>query len=510
MNRKAQVVMASFVWIMVLLVGAMCWKFFIVPAHESAQKELVKQEHEKTVQKTSANSRYNTQINFAYDSFSGYCVFRSQEFENELGHKRIKMNAIDDGADYTARLKGLKSGNTQIAVFTIDALIKASAEMGDIPATAVAIVDETRGADAMVAYKEGIPNIDALNDVNTKFVLTPNSPSETLARVVMSHFGLRNLSKDVFSPMADAEAVYKDYRQSKPTDKKVFILWEPYVTKVIENPNMHVLVDSSRFKGYIVDVIVVNRDFLLKNENVVQDFVESYLRALYAQNMTKSVAEDAVKAGQPLSEKQIERLVTGIWWKNTNENFAHFGLNSDRPLQHIEDMIKNISDVLISTDAIKSDPTKGQPNLLYYDKILARLQTNNFHPGLNEEKIRKDTDNLPELTEEEWNKLIPVGTLEVPQLVFARGTDRITEQTQITLDELISKLKTWQQYYLIIRGNASLQGDLEANKALATARAKAVEKYLFENGIGKTRVKAVGVEPSGQTSVVFQLGYTNY
>jgi outer membrane protein OmpA-like peptidoglycan-associated protein len=211
-----------------------------------------------------------------------------------------------------------------------------------------------------------------------------------------------------------------------------------------------------------------------------------------------------------LTDKQVDRLTAGIWWKNTNENFAHLGLISGPSLQHVEDMITNITHVLLTTGAISRDPTNGQPNILYYPKILAKLQSNNFHPGVNAESIRKDSDNLPVLADADWEKLIPVGTLEVPTLVFARSRATLTEQSEVALNELIEKLKSWPQYYCIVRGNASLQGDLAANKALASARAKTVEQYLLSHGIGKTRVKAVAVEPSGSTSVVFQLGYTAY
>jgi len=510
MNKEKKIITACAVWIVITAIGAIVWKLFVMP-HQSAVKEQVKiEEHKKTILQTSSESRYKVQIDFALDSFSGYSIFRSEEFQNELTQKKIKVNITDDSADYNSRLKNLQTGNTQIAVFTIDALIKASATLGDLPATIVCLVDETRGADAMVAYSSAVSNIDALNNANMKFVLTPDSPSETLTRVVMSHFGLSNLSKNPFIVAKDADDVYRQYRASKPGDQQVFVLWEPYVTKMLENPNTQIIVDSSRFRGYIVDVIVCSRDFLLKNEEVVTDFVEAYLRANYFhnKNMAKIVGSDSAKSGTPLSDKQIERLVNGIWWKNTSENFAHMGLNSDRPLQHVEDMLRNITNVLLTTGAMTKDPTDGHPNLLYYDKVLAKLKNNNFHPGV--ETIRKDSADLPVLSDSEWDKLVPVGTLQVPPLVFARGTAMMSEQSIATLNDLIAKLASWPSYYLMIRGNASTVGDLEANKILSQARAKIVEQYLLEHGVSKTRVKSVGVEPSGSTSVVFQLGYTPY
>ncbi len=504
---KGRIIVVCGVWLVIILIIAGVWKLWITPNWRKAEVQAAAEQHQKTIQQTGSSSHYRTQINFAYDSFSGYSILRSKDFKNDLSGKRLKVSLIDDGADYLGRLKGLQNGDYQMAAFTIDALIKASGELGDLPATVVAFIDETRGADAMVAYKSAVANIDALNDPQMKFIFTPDSPSETLTRVVQSHFGLNKVSNKSFVAVKDAEEVYRRYRQSKPTDKQVFVLWEPYVTKMLENPNTQVLVDSSRFRGYIVDVIVASRDFLVKDETAVRDFVEAYLRSVYStKNMEALVAADAQKAGTPLNEEQVKRLVKGIWWKNTVENYGHMGLN-DQPLQHVEDMITNITKVLVSTGAT-SDPTDGNPNYLYYDKILTTLRDNNFHPGF--EEARQESDVLPSLTDEEWKKLTPVGTLQVPTIVFARGTSRVSSQSEVTLNELIEKLHSWPQYYIIVRGNASLRGDIDANKALAADRAKAVEDYLLGHGISDTRVKAVGAEPTGSTDVVFQLGYMPY
>ena len=147
---------------------------------------------------------------------------------------------------------------------------------------------------------------------------------------------------------------------------------------------------------------------------------------------------------------------------------------------------------------------------MYYDQILRELQTNGFHPGLGSEGVRDDRVELERLTDKQWTQLVPVGTLEVPELVFARGTSRLSSRSQLTLDDLVSQLNTWPQYYVLIRGNASTIGDLEANKALAQSRAEAAADYLKQQGISDVRVRAVGVEPSGTTSVSFVLGQTPY
>lgn len=515
MNSKAKILVISFVWL--VAVGFICvaCKYIWMPHREAVQKEVAQKEKAQKVAQTSSESHYKINVDFGLDSFSGYSILRSNEMLNELSAKKIKFNPVDDSADYPARLAKLKSGELQMGSFTVDALIKASSDpsMSDLPVSIISIIDETRGADGLVAYKQAVPNIDALNDPEMKFVLTKDSPSETLARVLIAHFGLNNLSQNNFVYVKDAEEVYKTYRSSKPEQKQVYVLWEPYISKIIENPNCHVLIDSSKFRGYIVDVIVASRDFIIKNPEVIKEFLESYFRASYTiskkeKGLLELCTEDAKLNGTPLSPVQAERLVKGIWFKNTQENFAHFGLNSDKPLQHIQDMILNITKVLLTTKAIAKDPTNSSPQALCYDKALIALSSANFHPGL--ENVRKDVDDLPQLSEEQWNSLIAVGTLDVPQIVFSRGSATVTEQGKATIDELVQKLKSWRSYYVTIRGDASLKGDVESNKALALQRARAVEAYCLQQGVGRTRVKAIAAEPTGNTAVIFQLGYTPY
>jgi ABC-type taurine transport system substrate-binding protein len=513
--NKSKILVISCVWLGAVGFICIAAKYILMPHREAVQKETEKKQQAEKVAKTSSTSHYKINVDFGLDSFTAYSILRSSEFKNELSAKRINLTQADDGADYATRLAKLKSGELQMAAFTIDALIKASSDpaMSDLPAVIVSILDETRGADGLVAYKQAVPNIDALNDPDMKFVLTKDSPSETLARVLISHFGLTNVNQNNFIYVKDAEEVYKTYRNSKPEQKQVYVLWEPYISKMIENPNCQVLIDSSKFRGYIVDVVVASRDFIVKNPEVVKEFLESYFRTTYKfsqkeKGFLEVCTEDARSNGVPLSPIQADRLVKGIWFKNTQENYSHFGLNNDKPLQHIQDMILNITKVLQNTNAIAKDPTNSSPQALCYDKALMELSSSNFHPGL--ENVRKDNEDLPTLSESQWNSLIAVGTLDVPQIVFARGSSTITDQGTATLDELMQKLKSWRSYYISIRGDASLKGDVQANKELALQRAKAVEAYLLEKGLGRTRVKAVAAEPTGTSAVVFQLGYTPY
>jgi len=511
------------VWGLVSLVAvAATYKLWWVPrgeriaAEQVAQEKFDKETQEQVVlDSTSSNSQYKHIIPVSHDWFTGYDILRSSENVAYNRRSEIKLTFNDDGADGVQRLKDLASGKTQVGVFTIGSLIKSCAEGGyapeDIPVSIVAFIDETRGADMAVAYKKTFPNIDAINHPETKLVLIGNSPSETFARILLTNFKFSQLPKDPFIFVDSPKALFDHYRKSSPEDRYVYITWQPWGTKILDNPNAHTLIDSSRFKGYIVDVIVVNRDYLYKNPDVVQTIVENYYRSVFDTKDTRVelAIKDAAASGEPLSQTQAEALVDGVWWKNTQEAYGHFGLGN-QTLQHVEDMITNLTRVLIKSGSIKSDPTGGRPNLLYFDGVMKKMHAANFHPGFAPEAVRNETRTLGPLDESQWGKLIPVGTLDVPILVFRRGSYSLTDTSKVHLDGLVKTLNTFPSYYCLVNGDASTKGDLDANQALALGRANAAKDYLVSQGIDKDRISAVAGMPSGQTAVRFQFGEAPY
>ena len=508
---KGKWLMMGGVWFFILVIGVIGYKYWFAPKQVQEAKDQAEAEHQDLLDATSSGTKYKHTIPFAADGFSGYSPLRSPAFKSELGRFSIRLDIKDDGADYTARLKSIADGTTPMGVFTIDALYKVSAALGDMPATIVMLGDETKGADAMVGPGKKFPNIDSLNSPDLKIVCLADSPSETLARVVMDAFNLDQLPANPFDFKDSPQAVFDAYKASKPTDNKVFVLWEPYVSQVLKNPDYRVIVDSSKFSGYIVDVLVVQRDFLVKNEDVVTNVVKAYLTTVFnsRNTMVDMVMADAKTLGEPLTKDQAKKLVEGIWWKNTQENFAHFGLTSVPGIQPMEDMCRNISAVLIKTGAMHSDPTNGRPSLMYYDGIMRKLFDSSWHPGFGKEMVREEKT-LPALSEEDRKKLKPVGTLQVPRIVFARGTARLTTSSNRTLDDLAEKLKTWPQYYLTVRGNTSSKGDADANRALAEQRAKIALDYLKSKGVHPDRMNAESSNPNGSTTVAFILGEMPY
>lgn len=510
---KSKIVLAAVIWLVVLAIGVLAWKLVIDPVRSKAKEVAEKKRQEDIVSSTSAEKRNRTELTVGIDSFSGYAVFRSPEFHRLMEAKGFDVKLVDDAANYPQRADSLEKGTLQFALFPADALLKTFSKFNSsyMPATIVAIIDETRGADAMLAYKNKFPDVDKLNNPDVRFVLVGDSPSETLARVVIQDFGLSKISPSAFDAVASPEEVIARYRKANASTNEVFVTWEPYTSQIQANEAMHVLVDSSRFTGYIVDTLVVNRDFLAKQKPVVDTLLECYFTALFAfrdkPKLVQLMLDDAKLTKLELDSKQAEKLVNGIHWKNTQENLAHFGLRSGAVI-HVQDILSRISAALKKSNAIENDPVDRWEKL-FYDMPLKQLQTQNFHPGLQSEEVREEAQLAP-LSDAQWQQLSTVGTLSVDELVFARGSAVLTDRSRNILDDLAVKLRAWPLYYVMIRGTATKVGDAEANRTLAAKRAQSALEYLQSLGLPAARMRTVPSEITGESRVTFSVGQLPY
>jgi outer membrane protein OmpA-like peptidoglycan-associated protein len=461
----------------------------------------------------------------ALDSFLGYCIFRSPAFKKRLVEQGIKLHLVDDRADYKKRIETLNKGETPLALFTIDALIATSAGLDAPPAAIVMMVDESRGADAIVGDKRALPNLGALNRKEVKIVLTPDSPSDTLARVVRSRY-LPGVTADATEaveddkpeevapnpPKGSQEKILDRFKaalqepQPKPT---AFVLWQPYVSMALgASPNAHVLVDSSHCPGYIVDVLVVQKAYLndpklgKERREQVKTIVRTYLEVLNKneKDMPAALREDwqqmvdENKFPKTLDEAQSREVARGIRWKNTSENCAQFGVERDGNVESIEQTIVRIKDFLRKAGVVGKDLG---PKTLYDAQIMKEVRegwtapkdTPAYTPQISTAVKREDCEEVAGVP------LRPIG--------FQTGSDEIIlELALVDLQELATLLKESPRYYLEIKGHAL--GNTEQDRELAGKRARAVSTWLQkEGGVNAERIfTASGTDAAGGKSAV--------
>lgn len=534
--KKSKIIMVAS-WLIIIGIIGLVYKFVVEPR---LRGNLVKE---------TSTQRYTHEIKVAHDSFPGYAILRSPAVKNLLDRHEIKLTFVDDKADYIGRMRGLKNGKHQMAVFTIDAYLKAGSAIGEFPGSIVLVIDESKGADAIVAYQRGVPQIPSLSHPEARIVITPDSPSETLARIMINKMSLPSLPASWAVEANGAAAVYKKLKSAEPDEPHAYVVWEPYVTKALAIDGVHLLLDSSKLKGYIVDVLVVQREFLSAQPELVTHVVQAYLRANYDyhnqvdgarlqstptgnERLLSLIQEDAKQYGDALNRHETLKLVEGIEWRNTMENYAHFGVISGQQAKgtdRLEAMIGKIMQVLVSTHSIPADPVSGNYGSLYYEGILRSLHHDNFHPGVLTSNTGGGLDDivigttpvseevraaraLNPLSDANWDTLSPVAAMKIEPIQFGRGNARILRGSERALRQLAEDLKSFPQYYLRVVGHTRREGDAAANRRLAAQRAEAAAQFLRNLGIASHRIRAVAsnrrathMQGAAAQSVTFEL-----
>ena len=500
------------VWLVILAIVAVTVRFFWTePQKEKLQSD------------TGSSSSYSHEVKIQADLFSGYSVLRSEEMKKNLRYDGVRLTVVKDEADYDARLEALEDGDVEMGVFTIDSLLVAGSKLGRFPVSIVMVIDETIGADAVLAFDTGVKTVQDLNASDAAFVLTPSSPSEFLARVVKSHFNLPKLRSNWIVEADGSEAVFEIMKNADRAKKQAYVLWEPHVSQAKKIKGVKVLLDSSKIKGLIVDVLVARREYLRDHPEKVRAIIEAYSRAAHHYRNEPEGFAGLVRSDDPkLSEDGSKAIVGGIQWKNTLENYAHFGLVKGfaaGDLLTMEDMIGNVTEILLKTKALDSDPLNGNYTSLYFDKILSEMRSDNFHPasliaGLGQgttdlQGVRTNAQ-LGKLNESQWSSLRSVGDLNVQSIGFRRGSASISLSSEHELSRLKKMLDNFPTFYLRIVGQTRSEGDAEANRHLAEARAKSVGEFLQNEGVSRSRMRteaAPSASKSGSAqSVRFEVG----
>ncbi|MDP6338676.1 MAG: hypothetical protein QF562_08940, partial [Verrucomicrobiota bacterium] len=208
-GKSSKGCIVAVVWLVILVIAAVAYRFLVTdPNEEQLQSD------------TGSDSRYTHEVKIQADLFSGYAVMRSEEMKKNLRYDQIRLTMVEDEADYDARLAALEAGDVEMAVFTIDSLLMAGAKLGRFPASIVMVIDETKGADAVLAFDAGVKTVQDLNSPDAGFVLTSSSPSEFLARVVKSNFKLPDLGSDWIIEANGSDAVLKHMKNAAQSDKR--------------------------------------------------------------------------------------------------------------------------------------------------------------------------------------------------------------------------------------------------------------------------------------------------
>ena len=325
-------------------------------------KKLIPVLKSKQQQETSDAKDLKGKITLAIDDWIGYFPISSSRMKKAMRSEGYLLDISNDGGDYPARVKKLRDGELDFAVVTVDSYIL-NAAPADFPATIVTILDESKGGDAMVAYTNVVSSLDSFKSFTAqtmpKIAYTPASPSQHLLKAISSHFNvpaLKNIGRNQRVETKDSQEALKFLIDKKVS---VAILWEPNVSKALEIPGVAKILGTESTSRLIVDILVVNREFALKNPEKVDLLLKTYFRTLkfYADNPEE--LEKDISAELKLPRDSVKKMVDGVAWVNLSENCqSWFGVSVPGQIseQGLIDTIQSTVEILVGSGDFKEDP----------------------------------------------------------------------------------------------------------------------------------------------------------
>ncbi|MCI5161374.1 MAG: nitrate ABC transporter substrate-binding protein, partial [Candidatus Electrothrix sp. AX5] len=246
---------------------------------------------------TSDAVKIKGKVRLALDNWIGYFPLRSNEMKTLMRRGGWNLVWTDDKADYHTRMEQLHKGEIDIAVATVDSYLLNGAEF-NFPGSIIAVIDESKGGDAIVAHKEKAENLDSLKGKNNlRIAFTPNSPSHYLLKAAADHFNVPELVSTQQSKRIETEGSEGALKKLLAGKADIAVLWEPDVSRALAEKDIVKLLGTEDTAQLIVDILLVSRDFMQDQPEAVEVLLRSYFRVLkkYRDNpdlLEKDVVEE--------------------------------------------------------------------------------------------------------------------------------------------------------------------------------------------------------------------------
>ncbi len=491
MRKSTMIVLAL---IVLGVIGAVVFRFMA----SRAEKE--------GFESASDASRLKGTINVAGDNYLGYWFLTSPEFKRRLRQEGYAQKWTSDGGNYPERHEKFARGEYDIMVLPVNSYILHGRTI-NYPGVIIDALSDSKGADNIVAYRDVVSSNPVVNDLgrpDLKICVTPDSPSSFLLGVAIVHFDLKTLKADQ-SKIVEANGSEDAYERLLRKECSAAVLWEPDVSRALDNPDIVSVFGSHQIAGLIIDVFVIQRT--LVDDEKAFAFFKAYFETLqyYSANRDEMI-EEIRKNSAFKSRERVEQALQRIAWFNIENNCRDWfsipvaGIAEQQRREKIIETIVQVTDVMLEIGELERDPLRGNP---YQITIRTTDQSalTRVCAAMQDTTISDIGAALPvariftPLNDQEWSGLKVIGKMKIVPILFQSGTTQITDEAQRTIDrELIAALEfNYPQYRILVKGHTTPSNDESANQALAQARADSVREYLVLNGLDQNRIKAAGV-----------------
>jgi len=369
---------------------------------------------------------------------------------------------------------------------------------------AVMIVDNTQGADAIIARDPSIRSIEDL--AGKKVALLQYTPSHGMVIDAIDNSSLSARKKAsvqyVFVNAEEGTAGVRSTLESGNVDAAA--LWDPDLSLAITNANAHVVYSTKIASNLIFDVMVCDSRVLATDEGraAVQKFVQGWMDGVKA---ARSDPDNAVEAlvkteqyFQLLEQKQGKPFIKGLFsslvWTGLEDNARILGLAGGT--NHYERVYQRFDGIYRGAGALANPKSPVIPPQESFDYSFIKKM-------LEADQSAKTAAAAPQVTftqaaQQQAIQEDKPATVTKPVTVnFASGSSELTKRSQKIIDEtMVPFIENNGTAYFEVTGNTDSTGNHAANMALSQARARAVVDYLVAQWeFPRERFKAVGNGP---------------
>ncbi|MCK4493584.1 MAG: OmpA family protein, partial [Methylococcales bacterium] len=432
-------------------------------------------------------------ITIGMDNWIGYFPLCSPVMKRRLYQQGYLLECLEDQADYVQRFAKLNKGELDMAVATVDSYLL-NAKDSHYEGKIVAVLDESKGGDALLAWKDKLSSLEALRQHPTaKIAFTPNSPSDHLLKAIAVHFDMTHLKqRQNWSVITQGSEDALKRLLNKKVDAAV--LWQPDVSKALANKDIHLLLGTDQTQQLIVDILIAGKNIMRDRPHVISLMLTEYFYTLKFYRDHPQELSDDVKKVTHLKNETIQSLLKGVQWQGLTENahqwFGTVALNG-LPEQELVETIQSSLDIFMDYGDMASSPLPDKdPHQIISGYFIGQVYQQLASP--NEFKRDKKTE-FSQISLQQWQNLQAIGKLKIRPIIFASGTESLTLDDKRQLDTAEKTLKHYPHFRILVKGHTSTRGDETLNTVLSQDRADAVARYLkITHNIPEQRIKAFG------------------
>ncbi|MCI5143925.1 MAG: hypothetical protein D3909_19835, partial [Candidatus Electrothrix sp. ATG1] len=270
----------------------------------------------------------------------------------------------------------------------------------------------------------------------------------------------------------------------------IAVLWEPDVSRALVEKGIVKLLGTEDTERLIVDILLVNRDFIQEAPEAVEVLLRSYFKVLKKYRDNPDLLEEDVVEETGLAKKSAQAMLQGVRWITLTENCEQwFGLSRSggQAREMLSDTIESAAATLVHAGDFTTSPVPDQnPYRLIKSSFLQELYEKGMS-GFTKQgagSAAQGADSLiaafPPLEAAAWERLREVGTLKIQPIIFQHGSTELDLFAGEVMQEAVARLQHYPNFRVLITGHTGLRGDPEQNRLLSQQRADAVAAFLQE------------------------------